>query len=160
MASRRFGWAVWRFGRAGEQSNWREAGKVGGVGVGGGWGGVEEEVETGETAQPSIDSREAGKGRRFQFAASIGNAKWNDPKKLFPTPGLVVIPYLWRTSWNPKHPLTNRAFPKNYCGWTNSCTKLKPRETLVGWYLQGNQDYQVSQVVQDFATIHSISSES
>ena len=33
-----------------------------------------------------------------------------------------------------KHP---KAHP--YCGWTKSCTTLKPWETIVCWYLQGNR---------------------
>ena len=31
-----------------------------------------------------------------------------------------------------------------YCGWTTSCTTLKPRETIVCWYLQDNHHLRVS----------------
>ena len=31
------------------------------------------------------------------------------------------------------HPLCK----KTYCGWTKYCTALKPRETMICWYLQG-----------------------
>ena len=37
-----------------------------------------------------------------------------------------------------------------YCGWTKSCTTLKPWETTVCWYLQRNHHSRVSYVVQDF----------
>ena len=32
-------------------------------------------------------------------------------------------------------------FPESatYCGWTKSCTTLKPRGTILAWYLQGNR---------------------
>ena len=30
----------------------------------------------------------------------------------------------------------------NYCGWTKSCTTLKPWEDIVRWYLQGNHSFQ------------------
>ena len=43
-------------------------------------------------------------------------------------------------------------YPDNlqYCGWTKSCTTLKPREAIVCWYLQANHYSRVSYVVQDF----------
>ena len=37
-----------------------------------------------------------------------------------------------------------------YCGWTKSCTTLKPWENIVCWYLQGHHDSRVSWVVQGF----------
>ena len=40
-------------------------------------------------------------------------------------------------------------FGDRYCGWTKSCSALKPREILVCW-LRGNQPSRVSFVVQDF----------
>ena len=41
-------------------------------------------------------------------------------------------------------PNINRATLKPYCGWTKSCTTLKPWETIVCWYLQGNHHARVS----------------
>ena len=38
---------------------------------------------------------------------------------------------------------------QSFCGWTKSCTTLKPWETIVSWYLQGNHPSRVS-VVHDF----------
>ena len=32
----------------------------------------------------------------------------------------------------------------SYCGWTKSCTALKPRESTDCWYLQGNHHSRVS----------------
>ena len=64
-----------------------------------------------------------------------------------PPPGSGAAGYL---EWvSPVRQLKNQTptFTKRkeaYCGWTKSCTALKPRETVVCWYLQGNHYSRVS----------------
>ena len=50
------------------------------------------------------------------------------------------------TQTNPQKNLGKTLGNLPYGGWTKSCTTLKPSETLVCWYLQGN--HKVSQVVR------------
>ena len=42
-----------------------------------------------------------------------------------------------------------------YCGWTKSCTTLKPWELLVRWYLQGESSFQGFLAVAGKLSIHS-----
>ena len=60
---------------------------------------------------------------------------------------------LGRKLGSPKHVMGRHNM--RCCGWTKSCTTLKPWDTIVRWYLQANHHSSVSQVVQD-SSIHSM----
>ena len=54
---------------------------------------------------------------------------------------------IWSEPIQPKRSQTqNQRWDKTYCGWTKSCTTLKLWETIVCWYLQGNQGFRPSTV--------------
>ena len=44
----------------------------------------------------------------------------------------------------------------SYCGWTKSCTTLKPWEVIVRWHLHGNHDSRVSGGATWISSIHSM----
>ena len=76
--------------------------------------------------------------------------KW----KSCPPLGIQYVPCTHQQKpWELCNPgITSKETTKDgsYCGWTKSCTTLKPWEAFFGWYLQVNHPSRVFSVVQDF----------